>query len=59
MTSGAQVELWQAEKVATQVAVTEAPNGIHYATWGETGIPVAELEPITSSPWPLPIPTKS
>jgi hypothetical protein len=44
MTSGAQVELWQAEKVATQVAVTEAPNGIHYATWGETGIPVAELE---------------
>jgi hypothetical protein len=43
MASGAQVELWQAEKVATQVAVTQASNGIHYAMWGETRIPEAEL----------------
>ena len=43
MTSSAQVELWQAEKVATQVAVAQAPNGIHYAMWGETRLPDVEL----------------
>ena len=44
MASGAQVELWQAEKVAAQVSVTRAPNGIHYATWGETRISDTDLE---------------
>ncbi len=44
MASGAQTELWHAEKVATQVTVQEAPNGIRYAAWGETRIPDAELE---------------
>jgi len=44
MASGAQIELWHAEKVATQVAVLTAPNGVHYATWGETRIPDADLE---------------
>ena len=44
MASSAQVELWQAEKVATQVAATQAPNGIHYAMWGETRVSDADLE---------------
>jgi hypothetical protein len=44
MASSAQVELWQAEKVATQVSVANAPNGIHYAMWGETRISDADLE---------------
>ena len=44
MASGAQIELWQAEKVATQVAVQDAPNGIRYAAFGETRISDADLE---------------
>ena len=44
MASGAQIELWHAEKVATQVAVQEAPNGIRYAAWGETRISDVDLE---------------
>ena len=44
MASSAQIELWQAEKVATQVAIAQAPNGIHYAMWGETRISDADLE---------------
>ncbi|MGA3048127.1 MAG: hypothetical protein ABSD67_15955 [Terracidiphilus sp.] len=44
MSTGAQIELWSAEKVATQVAVIEAANGIHYAAWGETRISETDLE---------------
>ncbi|HWG22254.1 MAG TPA: hypothetical protein VG225_17145 [Terracidiphilus sp.] len=44
MASSAQIELWQAEKVATQAQVGEAPNGIHFASWGETRISDADLE---------------
>jgi hypothetical protein len=44
MTSSKQVELWHAEKVATQVTVAQAPNGIHYAAWGETRISETDLE---------------
>jgi hypothetical protein len=44
MTSAAQIELWHAEKVATQATVTQAANGIHYAAWGETRISDADLE---------------
>src|ERR1035437_3351020 len=44
MASSAQVDLWPAEKVATQVAVAEALNGIHYAMWGETRISDADLQ---------------
>jgi hypothetical protein len=44
MASSAQVDLWQAEKVATQVTVAQAPNGVHYAMWGETRISDADLE---------------
>lgn len=44
MASNVQIELWQAEKVATQVTVTQAPNGIRYAAWGETRVPDSEIE---------------
>ena len=44
MASGAQIELWPAEKVATQVAVQEAANGIRYGAWGETRVGDADLE---------------
>ena len=44
MASTTQIELWHAEKVAAQTAVLEAANGIHYATWGETRLPDAEVE---------------
>ncbi len=44
MASSAQIELWQAEKVATQVEVGKSPNGIHYATWGETRVSEPDLE---------------
>ncbi len=44
MASNVQIELWHAEKVATQTTVGEAANGIHYGTWGETRIPETELD---------------
>ncbi len=44
MSTSAQIELWHAEKVATQVTVAQAPNGIHFAMWGETRISDADLE---------------
>ena len=51
MTNSAQVELWHAEKVATQGAVSQAPNGIRWATWGETRVSEADLEhPVDTVP---------
>jgi hypothetical protein len=44
MASSAQIELWPAEKVATQAAVAQAANGIHYAAWGETRVSEPDLE---------------
>src|SRR5215471_6766847 len=44
MPSSAQIELWHAEKVATQVSVGQAPNGIRFATWGETRVSEPDLE---------------
>jgi hypothetical protein len=44
MASSAQIELWPAEKVATQAAMQEAPNGIHFASFGETRVPDVDLE---------------
>jgi hypothetical protein len=44
MASSAQIELWHAEKVATQVEVATAPNGIHYAAWGENRLTDTDLE---------------
>jgi hypothetical protein len=43
MASTAQIELWHAEKVATQVTVLEAANGVHYGEWGETRISDSDL----------------
>ncbi len=44
MASNVQIELWQAEKVASQTTVAAAPNGIHFAAWGDTRVPEQELE---------------
>ena len=44
MASPAQIELWHAEKVATQASVQQAANGIRYAAWGDTRISEADLE---------------
>lgn len=44
MASTAQLELWHAEKVATQTAVGQAANGIRFAAWGDTHITDADLE---------------
>ena len=44
MASSAQIELWPAEKVATQATVVQAANGIHYAAWGETRVSEPDLE---------------
>jgi hypothetical protein len=44
VSTSAQIELWHAEKVATQVTVAQAANGIHFAAWGETRISDTDLE---------------
>src|ERR1035438_10446408 len=44
MSTSAQIEVWPAEKVAAQVTVNQASNGIHYALWGETRVSENELE---------------
>jgi hypothetical protein len=44
MAANAQIELWAAEKVATQSEMGVAANGIHFAWWGETRIGDADLE---------------
>ena len=44
MPSSAQIELWPAEKVAAQANVSQAPNGINFAGWGETRVSEADLE---------------
>jgi hypothetical protein len=43
MSTSAQVELWPAEKVAAQAKTAPAPNGVNFATWGETRVPDADL----------------
>ncbi len=49
MAGAAQLDLWPADKVATQVTVLEAANGIHYGFWGETRVSDAELERLVSA----------
>ncbi len=44
MASNVQLELWQAEKVASQTTPAAAPNGIRYGAWGDTRVPESELE---------------
>jgi hypothetical protein len=54
MAGTAQIELWPADKVATQVAMLAANNGIHYAFWGETRVPESDLERLVGAvPAPL------
>jgi hypothetical protein len=49
MQSSAQIELWPAEKVAAQVLVLRASNGLNYAPWGETRLNEADLERLVSA----------
>jgi len=49
MASTAQIDLWHAEKVATQVSVNRAANGVRYAAWGETRVSDADLERLVSA----------
>jgi hypothetical protein len=49
MPSSAQIELWHAEKVATQVSIGVAPNGIRFATWGETRVTEPDLERLVAA----------
>jgi hypothetical protein len=44
MTTSAQIELWPADKVAAQVTVGQAANGVHFGAWGETRISDTDLE---------------
>ena len=49
MASTAQIDLWHAEKVATQVTVQQAANGLRYAPWGETRISDADLDKLVGA----------
>ena len=44
MASSAQIELWQAGRVASHTSLSTAANGIHYSTWGETRLAESDLE---------------
>ncbi len=35
---------WSADKVAANVPALQAPNGVHYAAWGEVRVPQPDLE---------------
>jgi len=49
MATPAQIELWHAEKVATQSEVRVAANGLRYAAWGDTRVSESELEHLVSA----------
>jgi hypothetical protein len=49
MSSSVQVDLWHAEKVATQATVAQAANGVHYAAWGETRVSEPDLERLVNA----------
>lgn len=49
MPNSAQIELWPADKVATQVLVCQASNGLNYAPWGETRVSENDLERLVAS----------
>jgi len=49
MASSTQIELWQAAKVATEVEVAKASNGLSYAAWGDTRITEPDLERLVSA----------
>jgi hypothetical protein len=35
---------WSADKVAANIPALQAPNGVHYAAWGEVRVPQPDLE---------------
>lgn len=43
MSTSAQLDLWSAEKVAAQVNLSPAPNGVRFGAWGETRVSEADL----------------
>jgi hypothetical protein len=49
VSTSAQIELWHAEKVATQLTAIDAPNGIHYASWGDNRISETDLERLVAA----------
>jgi hypothetical protein len=49
MPSSAQIELWHAEKVATQVSVIVASNGVRFAGWGDTRVSEPDLERLVAA----------
>jgi hypothetical protein len=49
MPSSAQIELWHAEKVATQVSAIVAPNGVRFAGWGDTRVSEPDLERLVAA----------
>lgn len=49
MADAAQIELLTAAEVAQQVSVQQSPNGIYFATYGETHVPDAELAGIVGA----------
>jgi hypothetical protein len=49
MASSAQIDLSPAAKVATEVEVAKASNGIHYAAWGETRVSDTDLEKLVGA----------
>ncbi len=49
MPSSAQIELWHAEKVATQVSVIVASNGVRFAGWGDTRVSESDLERLVAA----------
>jgi hypothetical protein len=53
MPSGAQIELWPANKVAAQAQVGLAANGISFAGWGETRVSESDLERLVGAVPPL------
>lgn len=49
MASSTQIELWHAEKVASQSSLTRAANGLQYAAWGETRVTELDLERLVAA----------
>ena len=49
MQSSAQIELWPAERVAAQVLMLNAANGLSFAPWGETRVVENDLERLVGS----------
>ena len=49
MAPSAQVELWPAEKVATQAEMAVGANGIHFALWGDTRVAEADLDKLVGA----------